>query len=77
MAKIKKRTTYFHTAVTPFKIDKIPIAGRDLKRAGADLSKTYIVNEYITTLTLGTTLCSLNSILLKYLIIESEGPLVA
>ena len=41
MAKIKKRTTYFQTAVTPFKIDEIMKAGRDLKRAGADLSKTY------------------------------------
>ena len=37
----KKRTTYFQTAVTPFKIDEITKAGRALKRAGADLSKAY------------------------------------
>ena len=37
----KKRTTYFQTAVTPFKIDEITKAGRALKRAGADLSNAY------------------------------------
>ena len=36
----KKRTTYFQTAVTPFKIDEIT-KGRALKRAGADLSNAY------------------------------------
>ena len=33
----KKRTTYFQTAVTPFKIDEITKAGRALKRAGTQL----------------------------------------
>ena len=37
----KKRTTYFKTAVTHFKIDEISKAGRALKRAGADLSNAY------------------------------------
>ena len=37
----KKRTTYIHTAITPFKIDEITKAGRALKRAGAELSNTY------------------------------------
>ena len=37
----KKRTTYFQTDVTPFKIDEISKAGRALKRAGAELSNTY------------------------------------
>ena len=37
----KKRTTYFQTAITPFKIDEITKAGRAQKRAGADLSNKY------------------------------------
>ena len=37
----KKRTSYFQTAITPFKIDEITKAGRALKRAGAELSNTY------------------------------------
>ena len=37
----KKRTTYFQTAVTSFKIDEITKAERALKRTGADLSNAY------------------------------------
>ena len=37
----KKRSTYFQTAITPFKIDEITKAGRAQKRAGADLSNAY------------------------------------
>ena len=37
----KKRTTYFQTAVTSFRIVEIKNVGRDLERAKADLSNAY------------------------------------
>ena len=37
----KKRTTYFQTAVTSFRIVEIKKVGRDSERARADLSNAY------------------------------------
>ena len=37
----KKRTTYFQTAVTPFRIVEIKKVRRDLERARVDLSNAY------------------------------------